>query len=166
MLTYITWTCLSACTVSHSCVFASSSIQGRFREMICLISFFVRLGYARKPTLTKKTHTFWFVPISNSLYSVLLLVILAVAVPSVWLRMRDASRPHALLPVDTKVNAILWPMQFGFDVDGRTNVAAATEIIRNSNANLLGFVESDTSRPFMRNNDYVEFFERELHWYR
>jgi endonuclease/exonuclease/phosphatase family metal-dependent hydrolase len=61
------------------------------------------------------------------------------------------------------VRGMAWAIRFGYNNRGWPNHVDVTELIKNSGANTIGLVETDTARPFNANWDVVEYLEEHLH---
>jgi len=62
----------------------------------------------------------------------------------------------------TVINGMIWNIHFGYDNFGRNNFQGVADAIRERNINVLGILESDTTRPVSANLDVVEFLAEDL----
>jgi hypothetical protein len=62
----------------------------------------------------------------------------------------------------TVINGMIWNIHFGYDNFGRNNFHGVADAIRERNINVLGILESDTTRPVSANLDVVEFLAENL----
>lgn len=63
------------------------------------------------------------------------------------------------------INGMIWNIHFGYDNFGRNNFYGIADAIRQRKINVLGILESDTTRPITANIDVVEFLAEHLNMY-
>lgn len=102
--------------------------------------------------------------------SVLLAIIFVFAfVPATVFRF--STSPRNVLPSNAEpgkpsvINGMIWNIHFGYDNFGRNNFYGIAEEIRQRKINVLGILESDTTRPITANIDVVEFLAEHLNMY-
>lgn len=84
---------------------------------------------------------------------------------------RFSTMPRNIVPADsvkgqpTTINGMIWNIHFGYDNYGRNNFYGVAEAIRQRKINVLGILESDTTRPITANLDVVEFLAEHLNMY-
>ena len=61
--------------------------------------------------------------------------------------------------------AAMWTVHFGFDNYGWSNFERAAILLKNTDASVIGLVESDCSRPYLGSTDLVMFLEERLGFY-
>jgi hypothetical protein len=84
---------------------------------------------------------------------------------------RFSTAPRNITPADSTpgkpsiINGMIWNIHFGYDNFGRNNFYGVAEAIRQRKINVLGILESDTTRPITANIDVVEFLAHHLNMY-
>jgi len=78
---------------------------------------------------------------------------------------RNVAPSNAVAGQPSVINGMIWNIHFGYDNWGRNNFYGVAEAIRERNINVLGLLESDTTRPIMANIDIVEFLAESLNMY-
>jgi hypothetical protein len=84
---------------------------------------------------------------------------------------RLTTSPHNVVPSNavagqpSVINGMIWNIHFGYDNFGRNNFYGVADAIRERQINVLGLLESDTTRPITANFDVVEFLAEELNMY-
>jgi len=68
-------------------------------------------------------------------------------------------------PNPTYIRTLMWAIHFGYDNFGWISADAMTKVIKDSGANVIGLVETDCSRSFLGNRDFIEYLSEELHFY-
>jgi len=96
---------------------------------------------------------------------VLLLILLFILVPSLLTRAPHYRNfdSHNIPKQDIK--AMIWAIRFGYDNNGWHNIKNVVKKIGEIQANVIGMVETDTTRLFNGNWDVVEYIAEELHMY-
>jgi len=90
-------------------------------------------------------------------------------VPATFYRLvhspRNVVPSNAVPGQPTIINGMIWNIHFGYDNWGRNNFYGVAEAIRERDINVLGILESDTTRTVSSNLDVVEFLAESLNMY-
>eukprot|EP01113_Clastostelium_recurvatum_P033923 TRINITY_DN4543_c1_g1_i1.p1 TRINITY_DN4543_c1_g1~~TRINITY_DN4543_c1_g1_i1.p1 ORF type:complete len:688 (+),score=114.24 TRINITY_DN4543_c1_g1_i1:43-2106(+) len=107
-----------------------------------------------------------------SVVGLLALLLFLLAAPITLLRFQGMSQNDpSITAVATQggkplsIKAMVWNIHFGYDHYGRVNFERVARAIEQEQINVLGIMESDLTRMFMANRDFVEYLEKELQMY-
>eukprot|EP01112_Ceratiomyxa_fruticulosa_P015782 TRINITY_DN4691_c0_g2_i1.p1 TRINITY_DN4691_c0_g2~~TRINITY_DN4691_c0_g2_i1.p1 ORF type:complete len:702 (-),score=106.65 TRINITY_DN4691_c0_g2_i1:3-2108(-) len=147
----------------------SNFFRERQNSMIFVSAILIAI--ARFGTVKIKERPYWF--IRREQVVGLTAVFLLLAVPAVTYRVARISHfdPDSTIastqPLNdpTQIKAMVWNIHFGYDHYGRSNFERVADSIRREKINVLGIMESDLTRLFTSNRDFVEYLETELQMY-
>jgi len=86
-------------------------------------------------------------------------------VPAIITRSEDYKNYDGKGVNKDNVKAMIWAIRFGYDNDGWWSIERVAKQLKDLDANVIGLVETDASRPFNGNWDPIEFLEEDLHFY-
>ncbi|UJR37455.1 hypothetical protein I4U23_030158 [Adineta vaga] len=65
----------------------------------------------------------------------------------------------------THISAAIWTVHFGYDNDARPSLDRAASVLADTNADVIGLLETDTAKPFFGNNDLTSYLGEKLHMF-
>lgn len=65
----------------------------------------------------------------------------------------------------THISAAIWTVHFGYDNNARPSLDRLTSALRDTNADVIGLLETDTAKPFFGNNDLTSYLGEKLHMF-
>jgi PGAP2IP, second transmembrane domain len=77
--------------------------------------------------------------------------------------LREMTEGKANIPVE--IRGLTWAIHFGYTNFGGNSGQDLTRVIKETGANVIGMVETDTTRTFMGNRDYTEYLGAQLGFY-
>eukprot|EP01120_Amphizonella_sp_Union-15-10_P010257 TRINITY_DN4083_c0_g1_i1.p1 TRINITY_DN4083_c0_g1~~TRINITY_DN4083_c0_g1_i1.p1 ORF type:complete len:671 (-),score=101.94 TRINITY_DN4083_c0_g1_i1:45-1937(-) len=102
---------------------------------------------------------------NKKIVQTVVMIILVILGPSFYKRSLDyGETDHPHVGID-QLRSLMWAVHFGYDNGGWNSFDSMSNFIKNSKANIIGLVETDTARPYMGNRDVLEWLEEDLHMY-
>ncbi|CAF0860410.1 unnamed protein product [Adineta ricciae] len=65
----------------------------------------------------------------------------------------------------THITAAIWTVHFGYDNDARPSLDRAAAVLADTNADVIGLLETDSAKPFFGNNDLTSYLGEKLHMF-
>ncbi|XP_078371026.1 PGAP2-interacting protein-like [Oculina patagonica] len=105
---------------------------------------------------------FWFFK-THVIPVLVCLVMVAVIILAVRYHRLDYVTPQKEDP--NVFSAMIWTVHFAYDNVGWPSFERAAQMINDTDADVVGFLESDTSKPYLGNHDLAMWFEERLGMY-
>ncbi|CAM4752299.1 unnamed protein product [Rotaria magnacalcarata] len=65
----------------------------------------------------------------------------------------------------THITAAVWTVHFGYDNNARPSLDRVASVLADTNADVIGLLETDTAKPFFGNNDLTSYLGEKLHMF-
>jgi endonuclease/exonuclease/phosphatase family metal-dependent hydrolase len=65
----------------------------------------------------------------------------------------------------THVSAAVWTVHFGYDNNARPSLDRVASVLADTNADVIGLLETDTAKPFFGNTDLTSYLGEKLHMF-
>ncbi|CAF1194292.1 unnamed protein product [Rotaria sordida] len=65
----------------------------------------------------------------------------------------------------TYLTAAVWTVHFGYDNNARPSLDRAASVLADTNADVIGLLETDTAKPFFGNTDLTSYLGEKLHMF-
>ncbi|CAF1403272.1 unnamed protein product [Rotaria sordida] len=63
------------------------------------------------------------------------------------------------------LTAAVWTVDFGYDNNARPSLDRVASVLADTNADVIGLLETDTAKPFLGNNDLTSYLGEKLHMF-
>ncbi|CAF1446149.1 unnamed protein product [Rotaria sordida] len=63
------------------------------------------------------------------------------------------------------LTAAVWTVHFGYDNNARPSLDRVASVLADTNADVIGLLETDTAKPFFGNNDLTSYLGEKLHMF-
>ncbi|CAF0778883.1 unnamed protein product [Rotaria sp. Silwood1] len=65
----------------------------------------------------------------------------------------------------TYLSTAIWTVHFGYDNNARPSLDRVASVLADTNADVIGLLETDTAKPFFGNNDLTSYLGEKLHMF-
>eukprot|EP01128_Nolandella_sp_AFSM9_P001353 TRINITY_DN1147_c0_g1_i1.p1 TRINITY_DN1147_c0_g1~~TRINITY_DN1147_c0_g1_i1.p1 ORF type:complete len:673 (-),score=139.06 TRINITY_DN1147_c0_g1_i1:162-2135(-) len=135
-------------------------MRERAGQVFVLAMFLIGLGYRKK-----NVKSFPFSMPSTQVMTVIGFIVLLITLPAVLKRAGNYGKVDGNGVQTDYVRGAVWAIRFGYNNFGWPNFRRVRDKLIESKANVIGLVETDTTRPFNGNRDVVEFLVDQMHMY-